>query len=260
MNVNRRSNRTHAHWMTLVTLGSMLCGLTATAGAQGSAPKIGTVLGVPLDDLNDFRRANATTGVDGSRQSVPSNEVTVLHISNAAASINGPVATVSITTNGPLRGNKAWRVYFPMTGNGTISPLYQEINGNDIFRNPRIIGTGSEAVVMMDVYQPNTGDFSLDSMRFLLVPANQVSRLERENPKAKLVNVHLQRMAIGSRLARDESRWAQLVGISAESAREFKIPADLASEILSLNSNVSADGRTFKSDLTGDEVRLARVN
>jgi hypothetical protein len=247
--------------MTLVTVFGSLWGLTAPGHTQGLPLKIGTVLGVPLNDLERFQQANATTGVDSFGQAVPPNEVTLLHVSPvASAPFNTAIATVSVTSTGPNSGSKAWRVYFPNNGDGTISPLYQQINADDVFTNPRVIGDPSTGVVMMDVRQSDTGDFELDAMRFLLVRASDVPLLELENPAAQIVNVHLQQTAVSSQSASDETQLVQLVGIDAAHASELMIPDELASEILALNTNVTANGSAFQSDVTEDRVQLATVN
>jgi hypothetical protein len=207
----------------------MAWGLAATAQAQ--TLKIGAVLGVPANDLEAFRRANDRSGVDLFGQLVPANDVTVLHI--AAGGLVGPtIATVSITERGSRA--KAWRVFFPLREDGTISPLYQHINGSDLFSNPRILGSGNPPVAQMDLRQADTGDLDLEQTRFMLIPVSTFHRLEAENPRAKMSVVHVQRMGISP-----WDRWVLLVAIDAEHARELKLPGDLATAIQALNSNLS---------------------
>lgn len=220
--------------MTLLTLCGALWGLAATAHAQ--QPRMGTVLGIPLYDLENFRQANNATGVDDFRQLVPSNDVTLLHVSSVAGPpFNTAIASVSITRRGPESGLRAWRVYFPLRQDGTISPIYQQINAADHFSNPRIIAFGDTAVMQMDVRQNDTGNPDLERTRFMLIPANSVPLLEMENPGTRFTIVHLQRTALGAR-----EMWVQLVAIDREASSDLKIPSDtLAREIQALNTNVS---------------------
>jgi hypothetical protein len=218
----------------LATLCSALFALTAAAHATPN--KVGTVLGVPASDLESFRLANATSGVDAFGQRVPANDVTVLHVASG-------IATVSVTIKGS--GLKAWRVYFPAGPDGTVSPAYPQINPNDFFTNARLIGS---SVVQMDVRQKDTGNLELDHTRFLIVPAGAtVYQLEFANPKAKITRIHPQ--------------WAdmpvELIGIDWGSAGSLKVPSgELARQIQALNSNVSIDFG-HEDDLT--DTHLASV-
>jgi len=217
--------------MTMAVVCGMLCALAANAQAH----TIGTVLGVPADDLQNFRLANTTTGADTYGQRVPPNDVTVLHICPGSGLLGPAIVTVSITQRGS--GLKAWRAFFPLRADGTISPLYQQINGSDVFTNPRILRTGNDGVVQMDVRQEYSGNMELDQTRFLLLPVNSLYWLQTENPKARIEPVHLQRMPYNG-----WGTWVQLVAIDAQSARELKIPktpATLLGEISVLNSNVT---------------------
>jgi hypothetical protein len=222
--------------MMLVLLCAALWQLTATAYAQ--FPKIGTVLGVPLADLDNFRRANTATGVDPLGQRVPPNDVTLLHVSpEAGPPFNTAIATVSVTSS--VTGETTWRVFFPLRGDGTLSPLYEQINASELFANPRIIHTDTMDVVQMDVYQRDlvrgdTSGLNLEAIRYLLVPDAGMDRLQTENPLAQITSVHLQRMPLGSQLL-----WVRLVAIDLRSASRLVLPGDLASTILALNSNVT---------------------
>jgi hypothetical protein len=227
MNAKRRSNRSGAGWIAALTLCGALW--SAAAPAQAQSGKIGTVLGVPLSDLESFRLANSVRGVDSFGQAVQPNDVTVLHISSDAGSpINGAVATVSITRQGT--GLKAWRVYFPQSAGGGISPLYQYINAGDSFTNPRVVG----GVVQMDVRQPNTGDFTVEDARFMLIPIHRVISLERENPGVQFAVVHAQQMA-----SNFGPLGVQLIAVEESSAARLKLPSDLTSTLQALNSNIN---------------------
>jgi hypothetical protein len=216
--------------MMVLTLCGALWGAAASAFAD---TRIGTVLGVPLAELDSFRRANTTTGSGFYGETVPPNSVSVLHVSSlAGAPINGAVATVSI--NRVDTGDKAWRVYFPRREDGTISPLYQYINAGDAFTNPRSLITGAGAVIQMDVRQESAGDFFIDGVRFLLLPESFWSNLEIENPNASFTIVHRQLMT-----SNFGAFWVQLVAIDAEHARELKVPKGMESTVEMLNSNLT---------------------
>jgi hypothetical protein len=219
--------------MRLATLCGALCALTTAAHANGA--KVGTVLGIPTSEVENFRLANASTGVDSLGQRVPANAVTVLHESSG-------IATVSITSK--LTGQKAWRVFFPASPGGTVSSVYQEINPNDFFTNPRVI---SGNVVQMDVRQKDTGDVDLDSNRFLLVPANAgVYALQSANPRLKISRIHYQWMGMG----------VELVGID-RSTGSINVPVgELARQLQALNSNISVDFG-HEDDLT--DTHLASI-
>lgn len=238
MHVNQGFGRTRSRWMTITALCGLVCGLAATAHAEPN--KVGTVLGVPVDDLQRFRIANQTTGSDIYGHPVPPNDVTVLHVCPGSGLAGPTIATVSITQKGS--GQKAWRVFFPLQSDGTFSPLYQQINGRDFFTNPRILTVGG-GVVQVDVRQEYPGDMNLDQTRFLLVPVNTFYRLEVENPKANLEPVHLQRMPYNA-----WGTWVQLVAIDAESARQLKIPEDMIGQIRVLNSNVIVGSGTLAGE------------
>jgi hypothetical protein len=231
MKATRPLPRYRTSWIQLATLCGLFCALTPAAHAQPA--RIGTVLGIPISDLESFRLANAASGVNSLCEVQRPNEITVLHVSPAAGSpLNTVIATVSITTADS--GQKAWRVCFPMHGGGTISPLYNQINANDFFLNPRILDGGNMAAVQVDVRQSSIRELELERARFLLVPATAVRRLESENPAARIAPLHLQRMAVGSQLL-----WVQLVAIDGASANELRLPSDLASEIQALNTNLT---------------------
>jgi hypothetical protein len=217
--------------MTVLTLCGALC--SAATPAQAESLKIGTVLGIPLSELEAFRRANTTIGSGFYGERVPANDVAVLHISAAAgAPINGAVATVSITQQDS--DLKAWRVYFPSSGDNSISPLYQYINARDSFTNPRSLITNVGGVLQMDVRQENPGSFDLDSVRFLLLPRSAYGSLQTENPRARFAVVHEQVMTNNF-----GPFWAQVVAIDLDHTQRLKIPSSLTGAIQALNSNLS---------------------
>jgi len=217
--------------MTVLTVCGALWG--AVAPAYAASGKIGTVLGIPLSELEAFRRANTIIGSGFYGERVPANDVAVLHISAVAgAPINQAVATVSITQQGSEL--KAWRVYFPERTDNAISPLYQYINARDVFTNPRSLITNVGRVVQMDVRQENTGSFELDSVRFLLLPASAYGTLAVENPNARFQVVHSQVMT-----SNFGPFWTQLVAIDLDHARELMVPSSMTSMIQALNSNLN---------------------
>jgi hypothetical protein len=233
-------HRTRANWMTVVTLGGMLWGLAAPLHAQEQ--KIGTVLGVPLAELDRFEEANASPGLDRSGRLVPSNTVRILHVSPVAGSpFNTAIATVSVTlTEG---GAKAQQVYFPLQANGGISPLYAQINAYDSFLNAEIVTLGGRAVLQVDVHQDDPRNLDLSRTRFILVPADRVGSLEVTNPSVKFTSVHRQRISLGDNLL-----WVDLVAIDEGDASNILIPSvDLADAMLALNSNIVVQNSTGSS-------------
>lgn len=242
MNANAKQcrNRRWGYWMALVTLCGTSLSLTTTAQAQNG--RIGTVLGVPLNKLEDFRRANNSTGADAFGNLVQPNDVAVLHVSRQAGSpINSAIATVSITQRGT--GLKAWRVYFPQETDGNISSLYRYINAGDSFTNPRVMGNGG--VVQMDVRQPNTGDFFVEDMRFMLIPLNSVGAIDMN-----LQMVHAQRMPNNF-----GAFWVHLIAIGESRATELTIPTDMAGIIQTLNSNINVGPGNLASGTSLAQVR-----
>jgi hypothetical protein len=239
--------RNRSGFRTTLALVVVASGLAATAHAQPN--KIGTVLGIPADALSSFRIANQMTGTDGYGHPVPPNEVTLLHVSPGSGLTGPTIATVSITQQGS--GLKAWRVYFPLQSDGTLSPLYQQINGRDVFTNPRFLRVGAGGVVQMDVRQDYPGDMDLEQTRFLLLPMNTLYLLEAANPKATLTPVHLQRMPYNA-----WGTWVLLVAVDAENARQLKIPEEMISQLRVLNSNVIVGSGTLAGD---GNSRLATV-
>jgi len=203
------------------------------APAYAASGKIGTVLGIPLSELEAFRRANTIIGSGFYGERVPANDVAVLHVSAPAGEpINGAIATVSVTQQGT--DLKAWRVYFPQRGDNSISPLYQYINARDSFTNPRPLITNVGGVVQMDVRQENTGSFDLDSVRFMLLPASAYGSLAVENPRARFEVVHSQVMTNNF-----GPFFAQLVAIDLDAAQGLKIPVSMSAMVQALNSNLS---------------------
>lgn len=230
MNAERCPSRARVHGLIAVTLCTMLGGLAASARADSI--KVGTVLAVPLNELENFRLANSRTGRDFSGSLVPANDVTVLHVAPGGGPFNTSIVTVSLTQKGS--GLKSWRVFFPIRADSTISPLYQQMNARDSFSNVRIINNGISTVAQVDVRQKDTGNVELENTRFMLLPLNAVFRLAVENPTARLSPVHVQYITIGSR-----SMWTELVGIDAGHARELKIPKEMTAEVEVLNSNIT---------------------
>lgn len=232
MFATQRSNRRRAIGMVAATLCGAVWALCAPVSAH--ADTIGTVLGVPLTELEAFRRANTAIGTDAFGGTVPANEVSVLHVSSVArAPINSAVATVSITQVGS--GLKAWRVYFPRELDGTISPLYRYINANDVFTNPRTVRAGGGSLaVQMDVRQEHPGNFDLEGVRFMLLPIHAYARIQTENPNARIHVVHTQQTSNGF-----TSFMVQLVAVDIDHARELKIPKEMTATIQLLNSNLA---------------------
>lgn len=231
MNATRYPARSRAGWMTVLTLCGALC--AAATPAQAESLRIGTVLGIPVTELEAFRRANTIIGTGFFGERVPANDVVVLHISAVAgAPINSAVATVSITQQGT--NQKAWRVYFPQRADNSISPLYQYINARDVFTNPRSLITNVGGVLQMDVRQENTGNFDVEGVRFMLLPTSAYGTLAVENPSARFEVVHTQVMTsnFGPFLT-------QLVAIDLDSAQGLKIPISMTGTIQALNSNLS---------------------
>jgi hypothetical protein len=217
--------------MTVLTLCGALCSAVTTAHAQ--EPRIGTVLGIPVTELDAFRQANRVSGVGFYGERIPANDVAVLHVSAVAgAPINSAIATVSITQQGS--GLKAWRVYFPLRGDGSISPLYRYINARDSFTNPRSLSTSVGGVLQVDVRQEHTGSFDPESVRFVLLPRSAYASLQTENSGARFSVVHNQVMTNNF-----GPFWAQLVAIDLDHTRRLKIPGSLVSTVQALNSNLS---------------------
>jgi hypothetical protein len=211
--------------------------------AHAQPLRIGTVLGVPLNQLDAFRRANTTIGSGVAGDGVPANDVTVLHLSAVAgAPINSAIATVSITRSD--NGQKAWRVFFPQNADGSISPLYRLINPGDFFTNPRNLITTAGPVLQMDVRQADTGSFDLDGVRFLLLPSFAYAGLQTENPNVRFQVVHTQQMTNNF-----GAFSVQLVAIDFAHAQELMVPSSMIGTVRALNSNL----RTISGTLA--EVR-----
>lgn len=238
MNAKLLPNRVRG--MIAVTLCTMLGGLAALP-AHADASGVGTVLAVPLNELENFRLANSRPGTDPFGNLIPANDVAVLHVAPGGGPFDTSIVTVSLTQRGSEL--KSWRVFFPVRPDGTISPLYQQINVRDAFSNAQIIHNGVATVAKMDVRQQDTGNLQLDATRFVLLPVNSVYRLEAENPRATLTTIHVHRITIGSR-----SMWVELVGVDAEHARELKIPKNMTAEVQLLNSNITITPGNLASD------------
>lgn len=233
MKTLRCSARARAGWMTVLTLCGVLC---ATTVAQAQPLKIGTVLGVPVSELDSFRRANTTIGKGIAGDLVPANDVTVLHISSVAGEpIHSAIATVSITRSD--NGQKAWRVFFPQNLDGSVSSSYRLINAGDVFTNPVHLVTRAGAVVQMDVRQAPTEEIDMERVRFLLLPSFAYATLQNDNPKARITVLHTQQMT------NNFGAFAvQLVAVDLDHARQLKIPSSLGGTIRALNTNLQPLG------------------
>jgi hypothetical protein len=241
MNALRSPRGNRAGWMTLALLCGAMLALTAAAPAQAQA--IGTVIGVPADDLANFQQVNASPGVDQFGVQLPPNDVTELNTSPVAGEpFNTAIVTVSITDQ--ATGQAAAQIYFPVDENGAVSPLYALINTNNSFANSLLINTGNTPVLLVNVGQSNTANLDLTRTRFLLVPADRVGSLEVTNPSVNFTTVHIQQTSVNGQLLT-----VALVGIDVNDAGSIQVPSqDLADLIQALNSNVvvqSVAGSSF---------------
>jgi hypothetical protein len=226
--------------MMVLMLGSVLLG-TAVA-AQAAEQPIGTVVGVPMWELDAFLRANALPGNDAWGNVLPANSVTVLHV---APEFNSSIATVAVTRQDT--GQAAPSVYFPTFGNSDMARMYRQINAHDTWSPSRLVGEGYTAVVEVEVVQLATGSWTPGRTKFMLVPAEQMVEIVAANPPGTIRPVHRQRSQIGGG---GNDREVVLMAIDATSllasgAATVQIPSatiyplDLARLIRSLNSNVS---------------------
>jgi hypothetical protein len=214
--------------MTLVTLWGALLSLTVLAQAQEQ--RIGTVVGVPLIELDAFAQANAMPGVDSFGRLLVPNSVRVLHVSRE---FNSGIATVAVTRRGSSQ--PAIGVYFPTYGNGDMSRLYEQINANDFWTHPQLFGRGSQAVLKVNVVQQDPGTFVPGGTRFLLVPWASVNSIIAANRLANIRLVHNQRALIGA-----GNLNVELLAVDPSSALHLRIPdPDVARLILRLNPNVA---------------------
>jgi hypothetical protein len=241
MNALRSPRGNRAGWTTLALLCGAILALTAAAPAQ--AQTIGTVIGVPADDLANFQQVNASPGVDQFGVQLPPNDVTVLNTSPVAGEpFNMAIVTVSITDQ--ATGQPATQIYFPVDENGVVSPLYALINTNNSFANSLLINTGDTPVLLVNVGLSNTANLDLTRTRFLLVPADRVGSLEVTNPSVNFATVHIQQTSVNGQLLT-----VALVGIDVNDAGSIQVPSqDLADLIQALNSNVivqSVAGSSF---------------
>jgi hypothetical protein len=228
--------------MILLTLCGSLGSLTAVVHAQ----EIGTIVGVPVSELARFEQVNAFPSRTGSL-SLPALNLRLLHTSaTLAAPFDTAIATVSLTL--PTTGDPARQVSFPLTASNDISPLFRLINAWDVYSSPRIVGTGNEAALQVDVSQPEVGKLLVSRNRFLLVPIERVGSLEATNSGAKLQSLHRQQASLGGHLI-----WVELV---ATEAGTLSVPTtDLVNAILALNSNVEIIGSDTFSQSKSIAVR-----
>jgi hypothetical protein len=212
------------------------------ASAHAAEQAIGTVMGVPMWELESFIRANATPRVGPFGRTEPANDVRVLHV---APEFNSAIATVALTQRGTSQ--PAASVYFPTFGNGTMARLYRQINAEDQWSFPQLIGEGYTAVMKVTVQQPYTGSFVPGKTRFMLIPADALSEIVAANLPGRIRPVHRQRAHIGggdmavALVAIDPS------GLLASDTVTIRVPGqvypvDLSRTIRSLNSNAIPQG------------------
>lgn len=240
MNTKRGMRRSQARWMIALTLCGALLGVGASAQAQERP--IGTVVGVPMWELDAFLRANAVPGSEPRGGLLPANDVTVLHI---APEFNSAIATVAVTRRGT--GEAASSVYFPTFGNGEMSRIYRQINAEDDWSFPRLFGEGFTAVVKVNMTQSPTGTYTPGRTRFVILPTEYLNEIVASNPVGKIRIVHRQRAQIGG-----GNRAVVLAAIDGSSllasgAATVQVPTvsygqDLARLIRGLNSNVELQG------------------
>lgn len=235
MNATRRPDRSRSRWLMVAALCGSLLGLAASAHAAEQS--IGTVVGVPMWELDSFVRANAAPG--GNRAA---NDVRVLHV---APEFNSAIATVAVTQRGTGRAAEA--VYFPTFGNGTMARLYRQINADDAWSFPQLLGEGYSALVKVNVEQSYSGSYVPGKTRFMMVPWDALDEIVAANPPGQIRWVHRQRAHIGggdiavALMAIDPS------GLLATDTVTVRVPGqvyplDLARTIRSLNANVTLQG------------------
>jgi hypothetical protein len=230
--------------MALTLCGALLC---AAPAARAAEEPIGTVVGVPMRELDAFLRVNAVPGTDERGNPLPANNATVLHV---APEFNAAIATVALTRQDT--GEPATSIYFPTFGNDTMSRLYRRSNAFDDWSFPRLIGEGFTAIVTVDVLQPSTGSWTPGTTKFLLVPWANVSEILAANPARRLRVVHQQRSQIGGGDRHVALMAVDRAGLLASDGAAVQIPArhypaDLGRLIRSLNRNVTLLG----DDITG---------
>jgi hypothetical protein len=184
----------------------MLCGalLGVAASVQAAEQPLGTVIGVPMWELDAFRNANTSYG----------NDVRVLH---RAPEFHTPILDiVSVGVTRRDTGGPAGTLYFPTYGNrpnGTqldMSRMFRLINPYDSLFPSFVIGEGHTAVVRVGVLQSATGSFDPVTTRFLKLPGEDLYEIIGMNPRGKIRLVHRQRAQIGG-----SNREVALVAIEA---------------------------------------------
>jgi hypothetical protein len=221
-----------------------LCGslLGFATGAQAAEQAVGTVMGVPIWELDAFVRANALPGSNARGVSMPANDVTVLHV---APEFSSSIATVAITRRD--NGQPARSVYFPTFGNRVMSRIYQQINAEDTWSVPELVGDNFNAVLKVEILQSPTGSYTPGQTRFLLVPAQFAPDIIAVNPQSRVRGVHRQRAHIGVGDQAVQLLAVESNGLLATDLVSIQIPGrtygqDLARVIRSLNTNVTLQG------------------
>jgi hypothetical protein len=235
MNAIGRLPRSRSRWLIAAAVCGMVLGLTIPARA--AEQPIGTVIGVPMGELDGFVRANSMPGANH-----PANDVRVLHV---APEFNSAIATVAVIQR--ENGHAAAAVYFPTFGNKTPSRIYRQINADDVWSFPLLIGEGYSAVMKMNIEQPYTGDYVPGKTRFMIVPWEAINEIIAANPPGRLRLVHRQRAHIGAGDVAVALVAVDPSGLLATNTVQVRIPAavfpnDLPRRIRSLNSNVDLQG------------------
>lgn len=262
MNATRCPRRARANWKILALLGAAM--LAFPAAAQAQEQPIGTVVGVPGWEFNDFVRVNASPGVDNFRRPLPANNVTVLH---TAPEFNSTIVTVAVTRQDS--GQPARMVYFPTFGN-RIGPddyvrsrIYDQINAFDnTWSRSQVFGLYHNAVLGMEIAQEYPGTWEPGKTRFLLVPWDAVGEILAVNPSVKMTLVHRQVAHIGGGDHVVQLLAIQANGRLATSTATARIPTripggGLVGQIQRLNPNVKVTSvdATGTYPITTIEVR-----
>jgi hypothetical protein len=209
----------------LATVCGVLCGLTISAFA--AEQPIGTVVGIPAFDLDNFVRAN-TTPPSGE----PANTVTVLNNSPEFAT---PTFTVAVTQSST--GQPATTIYLPSYGSDSIPKIYQQINDRDILSKVSKLGSGITSILKVKVSQLSTGSYEPGQTRFLLVPLDALEAILDVNPDGTLARVHQQRTHVGAGNLAVEL--LAVTGTSSLLIPERMYGVSLARTIAGMNANVS---------------------
>lgn len=239
MNACAYSNRPRARWIVALTLCGSLLGFAASAEVETRS--LGTVIGVPMEEMEGFMRANALPGKDSFGRFLPANNVTVLHV---APEFNSSIATVSVTRK--ENGRPAPTVYFPTFGNPDMARVYRQINAFDAWSFPQLFGEGYTSIVKVVIEQSNTGNYSPARTRFVSLPWESLPEIIGSNPAGRIRLVHRSRAHIGGG-DRNVCLAAVEVDSAASDVATLQVPsgvygADLGRLIRSLNTRVTLLG------------------